>query len=103
MNAEVERIRRLYVDYHAAPDQPTLAALVVSIPRLLTTIAQLLEALKIAKTTIRTWHSIRLGAQEEPGVWQHYQASPEMRAINQALGGIPKDGEFTRESVWRVK
>ena len=48
--------------------------------------ATLVRALRIAKDTIRAWHGIRLGSQEEPSVWEHYQGSPEMRAINAALG-----------------
>ena len=52
--------------------------------------ARLVRALRIAKSTIRAWHAIRLGGQEEPAVWQDYQASPEMQAINDALSENPE-------------
>lgn len=88
--AEVLRLRRGMADRDAKHEEQR---------------ATLAGALKVAKSTIRTWHSIRLGSQEEPEVWQHYQESPEMRAINTALGIEPlvspvadtRERDLTRE------
>lgn len=46
--AEIERVRKLYQDYEAAPDQLTQAALLFSIPRLLARIERLEELLRQA-------------------------------------------------------
>ena len=44
-------------------------------------------ALEIAVETIRAWHGMRFGGQDEKVVWQAYQSSPEMKKINAALTG----------------
>lgn len=44
----------------------------------------LLEALKLAVRTIRTWHGMGMGAAETQA-WSLYQASPEMQRINAAI------------------
>lgn len=46
--AEIERVRKLYQDYEAAPDHLTQAALIFSIPRLVARIERLEELLRQA-------------------------------------------------------
>lgn len=48
--------------------------------------ARLLEALKEAKTAIRTWHGMGMGKENEESIWKLYeQNSPEMKRINAAI------------------
>ena len=81
VNLPYDEVDRLLAerDVEDARQEEARASLVMDVVRLR-------AALMTAKSTIRAWHGIRLGIQEEPAVWQDYQASPEMRAINAALG-----------------
>lgn len=45
---------------------------------------ELLAALKRAVRTIRTWHGMGMGPMEAQA-WALYQASPEMKQINDAI------------------
>jgi len=47
--------------------------------------AELLTALHRAVETIRALHGIGLSGKAEAGMWNLYQQSPEMRAINAAI------------------
>jgi hypothetical protein len=57
---------------------PEYARLIVAAP-------DLLAALKRAVEAIRSFHGIGLSGKAEEGMWQLYQASPEMTAINAAI------------------
>ena len=46
--------------------------------------SDLLDALIVARDTIRVWRGIGLGT-AEPRAWKLYQNSPEMRQINAAI------------------
>ena len=49
-------------------------------------IKKLILALKNAKQTIRTWHTIDVKNPEvEERAWELYQLSPEMKIINESL------------------
>lgn len=51
---------------------------------IITAAPDLLEALRLAVRTIRTWHGMGMGASEAQA-WELYQSSPEMRQINEAI------------------
>ena len=55
-------------------------------------IEKLVMALKNAKQTIRTWHTIDV---KDPAVeeraWELYQLSPEMKIINESLSEAESD------------
>lgn len=46
---------------------------------------ELYEALELAKATIREWHGLGMLAISARELWELYQDSPEMKAINAAL------------------
>lgn len=50
-------------------------------------IVQLKDALLLAKETIRDWQNIEAGNMTDERMWELYQSSPEMQAINKALDG----------------
>lgn len=51
-------------------------------------VAILLAALKRAVETIRAFHGIGLHEADEYGMWELYQNSPEMQAINAAIAKV---------------
>lgn len=53
--------------------------------RLIAAAPDLLAALKRAVDTIRAFHGIGLNGPAEAGMWELYQQSPEMKAINAAI------------------
>lgn len=55
--------------------------------------AEMLDALKLAKQTIRTWHGMGIIGRTEAQAWELYQASPEMKQINAALAAAPAEPE----------
>jgi hypothetical protein len=53
--------------------------------RLIAAAPELLDALKAAVRTIRTWHGLGTTGGAEQLLWELYQASPEMKRINAAI------------------
>lgn len=45
----------------------------------------LLEALKEARETIKTWHNMGIPNLNKEEVWRAYQSSPEMKTIDAAI------------------